>query len=197
MRRLLLLSAFVCASACAPKVVPTPVVTDERFPQFRQPAIPAEMASTAAAFSTTRGWAFLQSGDFRTAEREFDLALRMTPSFYPAEASLGYLELARKDAKAALPHFDRALELNTDRADVSTLVGRGESLLALGREGDALTAFEAAIAGDPSRTELAQRVEVLKFRGAEQRLARAREAAKAGRLDEAVQAYTSAIAASP
>jgi len=40
-------------------------------------------------------------------------------------------------------------------------------------------------------------VEVLKFRGAEQRLGRAREAARAGRLDEALQAYTNAIASSP
>jgi len=196
MRRLLV-AAIVCVSACAPKVVPAPVVTDEKFPQYRQPAIPAALASTPAALSTSRGWAFFQSGDLRTAEREFAVALKAAPTFYPAEASLGFLELARKDAKAALPHFDRALELDTDRADVSTLVGRGESLLALGREGDALTAFEAAIAADPSRTELAQRVEVLKFRGAEQRLARARDAAKAGRLDEAVQAYTSAIGASP
>ncbi len=196
MRRLLL-AALVCASACAPKIIPAPVVTDERFPQYRQPVIPAALASSPAALSTSRGWAFFQSGDLRTAEREFSFALKEAPTFFPAEASLGFLELARKDAKAALPHFDRALELDTDRADVSTVVGRGESLLALGRESDALTAFEAAIAADPSRTELAQRVEVLKFRGAEQRLARARDAAKAGRLDEAVQAYTSAIAASP
>ena len=196
MRRLLL-AALVCASACAAKVIPAPAVTDEKFPQFRQPAIPAALASSPAALSTSRGWAFFQSGDLKTAEHEFGLALKVAPSFYPAEASLGFLELARKDAKAALPHFDRAVELNAESADVPTLIGRGESLLALGRESDALSAFEAAIAVDPSRAELAQRVEVLKFRGAEQRLARAREAARAGRLDEAVQAYTSAIAASP
>jgi len=196
MRRLLL-AAIVCASACAPKIIPAPVVTDDKFPQFRQPAIPAALASSPAALSTERGWAFFQSGDLKTAEREFGFALKAAPTFFPAEASLGFLELARKDAKAALPHFDRALELNANRADVPTLVGRGDSLLALGREGDALVAFEAAIAADPSRTELAQRVEILKFRGAEQRLARARDAAKAGRLDEAVQSYASAIAASP
>src|SRR5262249_23595438 len=118
MRRLLL-AALVCLSACAPKVIPTPIVTDEKFPQYRQPAIPAALASSPAAYTTTRGWAFLQNGDLKTAEREFDLALKLTPTFYPAEASLGFLELARKDAKAALPHFDRAIELNADRADVS------------------------------------------------------------------------------
>jgi len=195
--RKLLLAVGLCASACAPKLVPTPIVTDEKYPQFRQPAIPAALAASPAALTTARGWAFLQSGDLKTAEHEFDMALKITPAFYPAEASLGYVELARKDAKAALPHFDRALELNLEQVDLSTLVGRGESLLSLGREDDARGAFEAAIAADPTRTDLAQRVEVLKFRSAEQRLARAREAARAGRLDEALQAYTSAIAASP
>ena len=57
--------------------------------------------------------------------------------------------------------------------------------------------FEAALAADPSQAELARRVEVLKFRNAEQGLARARDAARAGRLDEAAQAYTAAIASSP
>jgi tetratricopeptide (TPR) repeat protein len=38
---------------------------------------------------------------------------------------------------------------------------------------------------------------VLKFRGAEQGIGRARDAARAGRLDEAVQAYNAALAASP
>src|SRR5262249_6348321 len=89
------------------------------------------------------------------------------------------------------------LELNPERADLSTLLGRGESLLALGREADALGAFEAALAADPSQTELTRRVEVLKFRGVEQGLARARDAARAGRLDEATQAYSAAIAGSP
>ncbi len=69
--------------------------------------------------------------------------------------------------------------------------------MALGRDAEAVVPFEAAVALDPSLTDLAVRVEVLKFRGAEQGLTRARDAAKAGRLDEAVQAYTSAIASSP
>ena len=191
------LVALVAVSACAPKVVPAPVVGAPKFPEFRTPAIPASMASGVAAQLQLRGWAFLQSGDLKTAEREFAVALKTTPAFYPAETALGYVELARKDAKAALPHFDRALELAADQPDVSALVGRGESLLALNRESEALTAFTAALAADPTLTDLAQRIEVLKFRNVEQDISRAREAARAGRVDEAVQAYTAAIAASP
>jgi len=195
--RKLLPAALLLFSACAPKVVSTPVVTAPKYPEFREPVVPAALATGPAAESYRRGWAFLQIGELRIAEHEFDDALKTTPAFHPAETSLGYVELARKDAKAALPHFDRAIELNPERGDVSTFIGRGESLLALGRESDALAAFEAAVAADPSQTELARRVEVLKFRGVEKGLARARDAARAGRLDEAIAAYTAAIGSSP
>jgi tetratricopeptide (TPR) repeat protein len=195
--RTLLVAALVAVSACAPKVVPAPVVTAPKFPEFRIPAVPESMASGAAAQLQIRGWAFLQSGDLKTAEREFAVALKTTPEFYPAETALGYVELARKDPRAALPHFDRALELAADHPDVSALLGRGESLLALNRESDAQAAFTAALAADPTLSELAQRIEVLKFRNVERGVARAREAARAGRLDEAAQAYTAAIATSP
>jgi len=193
----LLLASVVFLSACAPKTAPAPVVTAPKFPDFMRPVIPAAMANGPAAASASRGWTFLQAGDFRTAEREFASALKVTPAFYPAETSLGYLELARKDAKAALPHFDRAIELNAQHDDVAAFLGRGQALLALNREAEALSAFELALAADPSQTELARRIEVLKFRNVEQGLARARDAARAGRLDEAAQAYATAIASSP
>ena len=195
--RKLLLAGVVLLSACAPKMVPAPVVIAPKFPDFMRPAVPPAMADSPAAASTSRGWAFLQGGDLKTAEREFAAALKTTPAFYPAETSLGYVELARKDARAALPHFDRALDLNAQHDDVAAFLGRAAALLSLNREADALAAFEAALAADPSQTELARRVEVLKFRHAEQGLARARDAARGGRLDEAAQAYTAAIASSP
>ena len=195
--RKLLLVAILSAGACAPKTVPAPVVTAPKFPDFMRPVVPAAMAGTPAAASVSRGWVSLQSGDMKTAEREFGVALKATPAFYPAETSLGYLELARKDPKAALPHFDRALDLNPQHDDVAAFVGRGQALLALNREADALAAFEAAVAADPSQTDLARRVEVLRFRGVEQGLERARAAARGGRPDEAVLAYMGAIVSSP
>ena len=199
MMRKPLFAAVIClgllAGACAPRIVPAPVVTAPKFPEFTRPAMPASFANSPVAESQQRGWAFLQTGDLKTAEREFAAALKAAPTFYPAETSLGYVELARKDAKAAVPRFDRVLEQQP--RDVAALVGRGQALLALNREADALASFEAAVAADPSLADLARRIEVLRFRGVEQGLARAREAARAGRLDEALQAYTSAIASSP
>src|SRR6187397_658349 len=118
-------------SACAPQIVPPPVVTAPRFPDFIRPTTPPAAASTAAAINADRGWAFLQSGDLKTAEHEFTAALKNDPGFYPAETSLGYLELARKDAKAALPHFDHAIDLNARHDDVAAYMGKATALLSL------------------------------------------------------------------
>ena len=189
------LVGLVVMAACGPKTVPLPTVSFPRFPDFIAPIVPAEFANTAAARNEVRGWTFLQAGDLKNAEREFAAALETTPAFYPAETGLGYVELARRDQNAALARFDRVLERQA--ADPSALVGRGEANLALNRETEALAAFEAARAADPALTEVARRVEVLKFRLAEQRLADARAAAAAGRPEEAVRAYTTAIASSP
>jgi tetratricopeptide (TPR) repeat protein len=205
--------------------VPPPVVTTPKFPDFVTPAVPTEFAGTAAAINQRRGWAFLQSGDVKTAEHEFTAALRNDPRFFPAETSLGYVELGRKDPKAALAHFDKALDRQRD--DVSALFGRGEALIALNRESDALAAFESMLAAEPAPIqavgspgaaepgagarevtdrgtgapgvmELAQRrVAVLRFRVLEGDVARARQAARAGRLDEAAKAYQTAISTQP
>src|SRR5205807_2466419 len=62
---------------------------------------------------------------------------------------------------------------------------------------EAVAAFEAALAVDPSLTDLRRQVEVLRFRGLERDLAAAREAARTGRSEEATRAYEAAVARSP
>jgi tetratricopeptide (TPR) repeat protein len=190
-----LLGLIALAAACAPRVVPVVTVTAPRFPDFILPDVPPELASTPAAQSHDRAWRDLQAGDLRSAERELGLALWTTPAFYPAEAASGYVALARKEPNEALGHFDRALAMRGDY--VSALVGRGEALLALEREPEAIAAFEAAVGANPGLADVRRRVEVLRFRGLERDLAAARRAAQAGRADEAVRLYRSAISASP
>jgi Flp pilus assembly protein TadD len=172
-----------------------PVVTAPKFPEFVQPAIPSDLANSPAGQTFSRGWAFLQNGDLKLAERDFSAALAAAPGFAAAETSLGYVEIARKDPKAAVPHFERAIEHQP--GDLAPLLGRAHALDALGREADALAAFEAALAVDPSLADVRRRVEVLRFRGAEQTIARARQLARQGHAAEALQAYASAIASSP
>jgi tetratricopeptide (TPR) repeat protein len=187
-------AALVTSAACATTVVQAPIVTAPRFPQFIAPDVPAELASTLAAWSHDRGWRFLQVGDFRNADQEFGLALR-TPDFYPAMAGRGYVELARDEPRAALNHFDQALAVRSDY--LSALVGRGEALLALKRDGDAIASFERALTVNSGLNDIRRRVEVLKFQSLERDLAAARQAAQAGRNEEAVQLYRAAIVASP
>jgi tetratricopeptide (TPR) repeat protein len=198
MRRLaglLLVGVLSAVAGCAPKTVAVPVVTTPRFPEFIQPTVPSALAGNVAAPIHARSWAFLQAGDLKNAEREVAIALRLSPSFFPSEAAAGYVDLARKDGKAALSHFDRALE--RDSGYVPALVGRGQALLALERDADAVAAFEAALVRDPSLIDVQRRVDVLKFRVLERSLAAARDAARGGRSDEAILAYRAAIASSP
>jgi Tfp pilus assembly protein PilF len=193
-RRLLVVSLALMV-ACAPARVPLPQVALPAFPDFVQPAVPAALDGTPAAERERRGWIFLQAGDLKNAERELSAALRTTPDFFPAESALGYVDIARRNARAALTRFDRVLARYP--ADSSALVGRGEANLSLNREADALAAFEAAVAADPALTEVRRRIDVLKFRDAGQGLADARAAARAGRFDDAIRAYGAAIATSP
>ncbi|HKT79606.1 MAG TPA: tetratricopeptide repeat protein [Vicinamibacterales bacterium] len=193
---LVLAGLIAAATACAPKSAPTVNAAAPRYPDVVRPPVPVDLAGTKAASAYDLGWNQFQAGDLRTAARAYASALQANPAFYPAEAASGYLELARNDAGAALLHFDRALTRRPDYA--SALVGRGQTLLDLNRDDDAIAAFESAIAADPSLADgLRSRIDVLKVRSLERHLVDARNAARANRNDEAIRLYQSAIARSP
>jgi tetratricopeptide (TPR) repeat protein len=158
------------------------------------PAIP-EGTLDAQATLIEFGWRYLQAGNMRTAERSFEEALTRQPQFHPAETGLGYVQLAERDAKNAVTHFDRALEQSANY--VPALVGRGQALLELNRDSDALASLEAAVKADPSLTNLKGRIDLLRFRALQDSLERAKAAADAARWDEARAAYEQAIKASP
>jgi tetratricopeptide (TPR) repeat protein len=190
------LLALGLAAACAPKTaVVAPPPGPPRFPDFVFPSAPPALGSPQVAAVHELGWQWLQAGDLKAADRNFSAALRLVPGFYPAEAGLGYLALARKDTREAAAHFDRALAANA--AYAPALAGRGEALLALGQRDQALASFEAAIAADPQLSPLRSRIEVLRFRGLQDDVDAARKAAEAGRLAEARTMYERTIAASP
>lgn len=182
------------AAACAPKAPPVaPGVLAH--PEFVYPLVPLALAGTAGASRIDVGWQYLQAGDVRNAELEFNVALKLGPRLYPARAGQGYLALARRDYDRALTAFDAALK--EDGKYVPALVGRGQALLALDRVAQALTAFEAALAVDPSLADVQRRVEVLRFRSLQDLIDAARQATSDGRLADARLAYDRALAASP
>jgi tetratricopeptide (TPR) repeat protein len=190
----LLLLAAALAGACATRVVPAPPVTT-LYPELMYPAVPRELAAAAGASRIEVGWRYLQSGDFAGAEREFAAALQQAPELYPARAAGGYVAFARKEYERALAAFDAAV--TAAPTYVPALVGRGQTLMALDRSASALEAFEAALAVDGSLTGLRERVDVLRLRSLETIIEAARAATAGGRLDEAEQAYSRAVAASP
>ncbi len=195
--RAIVVSGFLAIVAgCAPKTVPPPPVGGApRFPEYVFPKLPADLAGPAISQQYKTGWDYLQAGDTHTAERTFNAVLKAVPTLYPAEAALGYSSLAKKDAQGAISHFDRALAKNTSYAPA--LAGKGDALLSLGRTDAALQALESALTAEPDLPGLRNRVDLLKFRNAQDQIAAARKAAEAGQVDQARKAYESAIAASP
>ena len=181
-------------AACAARTVPAPPVAGAAsFPDFVFP-VPTGTVDPATAERHRLAWRWLQAGDLRIAEREFGAILKRQPQFAPAESGLAYVLLARRQADDAFKRFNAALAHAP--AYAPALAGRAQALLALGRDAEALASLEAAAAADPS-LDLGPRIEVLRFRGAEDRIGAARRAAEQGRLDEARAAYEQAIARSP
>jgi tetratricopeptide (TPR) repeat protein len=194
-RHVLLLLLATLIAGCAPKVVP-PVVTAPRYPEYIFPTLTEPDArQTELLREHDAAWRWFQAGDMSRAEAGFIAILKESPQFYPSETALGYLELARKNFEPAVTRFDRVLQSNADY--VPALVGRGEAMLALAREPQALASFEFALKLDPQLQTVARRVEVLRARAQQENVAAARRAVQANRLDEAASLYEQAIAASP
>ncbi len=195
MRKLALIVMVTAAlGGCAEKVVAPAAPVMPRHPELLYPRVP-DATPPVDAELIEHGWRYLQADDLRNAERTFQEALRRQPGFHPAETGLGYINQLERDFKDAVAHFDLALK---DAGEyVPALVGRGQALLQLQREGDALASFEAALKRDPTLQDLQGRIDVLRFRALQDNVARARAASDAGRWDEARAAYLQAISASP
>ena len=190
----LVLAASI-GSACGPKRALPPAPAAIAHGEFVYPTIPPGLQGKPGADLVDIGWRYLQIDDAFAAERIFSQALRRNATLYPARTGEGYVALSRRNFTGALAAFDSALKANPSYA--SALVGRGQTLLALGREREALTALEAALAADASLADVRRRVEVLRFRGLQDIIESARDAARKGRDEEARAAYGRALSASP
>jgi tetratricopeptide (TPR) repeat protein len=193
---LLVMPALIAASsACASRTAPA-VPAAPRYPGFLFPGLPQELASQAPlATRHMAAWQRLQAGDLRAAEHDFKWVTERSPAYFPSETGLGFVALARKEYKQALQHFELGLAVSPRYAPA--LVGRGDALFGLGRQGEAVASYEDALSANPSLTELRARIDALRFKGLEDQVALARRARDIGRLDEAIVAYQRAIASSP
>jgi tetratricopeptide (TPR) repeat protein len=187
--------AAALAGACAPKVAPPPAAGMLKYPDFVFPAPPDRVGDARARARLEDGWNRLQSGDLRGAETALGQLAGQQPAFYPAAVGLGYALLAQGRPKDAIARFDAAAKRAPRYGPA--LAGRAEALLATGQRDAAIGAFEAALAADPSLGDLRRRIDALKLDRFQDRVAAAKKAADAGRLDEARDAYAGAIALSP
>lgn len=193
---LALLVAAATVVACGPRRIELPPPNAAaKYPDFVFPSAMPGLGTPAAQERHQAGWLWLQAGDLRAAERNFEAALKLSADFYPSEAGLGYVGLAEGAEKEAVSHFDRAVVANPRYAPA--LVGRGEALLALGDREMALKSLEAAVVADPNLAPLRTRIDVLRVLVQQEDVAAARKAAEARRYDEARRAYARAIAGSP
>ena len=185
------------AAGCA-RTVPPPVVAPgtERFPEYPKPDLPPDLARLARpAQQHELAWLQLQSGNARAAERTLTDLLRRTPAFFPSHAALGFVKLSDDRHVEALQSFERALAARPDY--VPALVGRAETLVELGREGEAFEAYQDLLERVPGHPVAQRRVEVLRFRAVQSDVAAAQAALTANRLAEAREHYERAVKASP
>lgn len=183
--------------ACS-RPTPAPVVVPgmERYPEYPRPELTPDLARVRqAAEAHDRGWAQLQTGDPRGAERTFRAVLQKNPTFYPSQTALGFTRLALDDGQGALDWFERAIARRGDYP--SALLGRAEALLELGREGEAFAAYQRLLEVVPGQPVAARRVEVLRLRAVQSDVALGRRAMQDGDLPAARAALERAVAASP
>ena len=196
--RLALAAAILAiAGGCARTIAPAPRRHDAPLSGLRVSGAHRRRwrARTLVALQQ-RGWQFLQAGDLGEARRAFSAALAESSRFYPADAGLAYASLADHDyADADRPVRPRA----APRRRLCAGHGR-EGRRPGGRGPDRRRHRACSPRSSPSIRrwrDVRRRLDVLAFRAQQVVLKGARQAADAGRFDEAVAGYERAIAASP
>ena len=190
--RVALIVCAVVGVGCAAKGEPS-LPSTLAYPDFLYPVATPASADQVAAID--RAWRLLQTNALDLAEGEFAALAVRRPDLPAARVGQGYVAVARRDDQLALARFGSALARAP--AYVPALVGQGETLLRLGREEEALRAFEAAFATDRSLESLPARIDVLRFRVLQNLITSARQARSDGRIDAAIAAYQQALSASP
>ena len=118
-----------------------------KYPDYIFPAVVGGLGTPAAQERHKAGWLWLQAGDLKAAERNFEAALKLSSAFYPSEAGLGYVDLAKKDHDEAASAFrSRGCRESALRAGAGR-PRRGAARL--GERDMALKSFEAAVVADP------------------------------------------------
>lgn len=182
------------ALACGPRVAPA-VAVAPRFPDLPVPTVPPGLAPVATVRAHDEAWRLLQTGNLEDAEQRFLAVLTRAPQFFPSSTGLALLDFVRKDYEQSVQRFDEALAVDADY--LPALLGKSDALIAGGRVGEAVVTLERVVALDSTRGDLRQRIEVLRFRGTQETIARAQLLQRERRWPEAKLAYQAAVALAP
>ena len=182
---------------CAPKVVQPPVVAVAAVPGFHRAGRAGRAGVDARGLAaTTAAGGSCRPAIFATPSASSRLRCRRAGLLSGAGGPR--LRRARAEGAARGAGALRPARSRSAPTTLSALVGRGEALLALKREADALAAFEARARRRSALTDVraARRGAAGSSRPSSD-LAAARQAAQAGRTRRGDQAYRAAIAARP
>ncbi len=191
LKTLVVLFVGFLAVGCAVKVplIPAKLL----YPDYMYPVVPSGLLVESEGID--RGWRFLQNDKLHNADREFNAMLSSDSSFYPALTGVAYVALAQRDTSKALKYFDSALGLASKYPPA--LVGRGQTLLVLNRQREAILDFEIALSVDGSLVDVRRRLDVLRFRLLQKTIDTARLAVSDGRFDDARDSFKQALESSP
>jgi Tfp pilus assembly protein PilF len=189
-----LAGVIVVAAACAS--APPAAPGSPKYPDLTAPDIPASLRVTQAVRDQhAEAWRRLQAGDLRGASRGYTEILRVSSSFYPAEAGLGSVALASRDFKPAAIRFRAALGANN--AYLPAWRGLVDAEAGAGNDTEAMAALERLLVLDGSRESDRTRLDLLRLREVQGLIEAGIRARQAGHLDEADGLLTRALAKSP
>jgi tetratricopeptide (TPR) repeat protein len=186
----LVAAAALFGPGCASAPVRPPASEDYSFPS----AHPGKLGA-AAAREIERAWQDVLGGDAGAAERRLVKLLRREPGLVPAETALAYARFRAGRLEPAAVGFEAVLSRTPEY--VPALAGAGSVALRRGESERALELYRRAVAVQPGDPRLRRRLAELKLQVTERRVAAARVARDAGRLEEAADEYRVALQAAP
>jgi tetratricopeptide (TPR) repeat protein len=179
-----------CGKQAPPPRPPSAEMDDYIFPGWR----PDEVSKKESQ-ELQSAWGLLQAGEAAQAEKRYRKILSRAPGLVAAETGLAYARLRLGQADEAARLFESTLGRRPDY--VPALAGLASAALRRGKPEDALPHLRRAAALDRANEVAQRRFAEVRLQVTDRKVAAAREAALASRVEEAKAAYRQALDVAP